>query len=355
MQNRLSLGIAQSNSIGKGIPISLILLVGISGFSSIYFAIAPLQSLWMLAQISSGIAVYYYVQRVERKDVIFLLASRTSFALTSFYVIYSALFLSHISSDPLGMFNVDNRFHGLSFESNILASQALFWIFIELKFRRPVNLIGSGPIFCLVIVIFLSQTRAAIVCLVILVFAGIWKKSLTAPFGLVQLILVCSFVLFLGTFNFNQIAQKYPEGSLQGRVLRLVDLNSGTAMYRKEVTKIALDDIKNSNMAIQLFGSGTNSFKQHHELDISKVESGYIGSLWIQTLYDAGLAGLFLVVLFFFNQFRLNTKNSFLSKIFYISVLLCAGVTNMIWFAYLWVSLSLFVELKSTEHSNERT
>lgn len=353
-QNRQFLGITHLNPTTKRLPLSLILLIVTNIISSVYFALVPLQSIWMLSQISMGVIVFYFVQRVENKYVLFLIASRTIFKVSFFYIAYSALFFSNIINDPLDMYSQSDRFHALSFESNILASQALFWIFVEIKYRSTTKPLQNRLILSLVVIIFLSQTRAAIFCLVILALASIWKRSLTAPIGLIQLILISSIALFLGTVNIHQVAQNYTEDSLQGRVLRLVDLNTGTALYRKQVTDIALEDISNSRLQIQLIGSGTNSFKQHHEIDISKVESGYISSLWIQIFYDAGLMGLILIVLFFFNQFRMNTAKSFIGKIFYVSVFLSAGVTNMIWFAYLWLSLAFFVESQTIRPSKAK-
>jgi len=346
-QNREFLGISHATRTLTKLPMTPCLLIGANLISSIYFALAPLQSLWMLSQILNGTIVFYALAKVDNKYSLFLIASKTTFVLFVFFLIYSVLVLSSILSDQLNMFNQLNRFKGLSFESNILASQALFWIFVEIKYRNITKPFQNKLIIFLISTIFLSQTRAAIVCLFVLLLVSIWRKSLAHPIGIIQIILICSISLLLGTVDFHHLANNYSRDSLQGRMIRLVDLNSETVVYRKKVTDIALEDINNSRFQIQLFGSGTNSFKQHHNIDISGVEDGYISSLWVQILYDSGLIGLILILIFFFNQFRNNAKGSLVGKTFYVSIFLTAGATNMIWFTYLWLSLSFFTDFRT--------
>lgn len=344
--NRNFFGFSQSNNSAKFLPRSLIGFLIANIFSSTYYALIPLQSFWMLAQICNGIFVFYLIRRAYHKEILFKIASRISFIVAFFYLIYSALFFVEIIDDFMEMFNESSRFHGLSFESNILASQALFWIFVEILYKTQPH--RNISIYLLVIVILLSQTRAAILCLVILLLAEVFRSALKAPIGLIQLILVISAFLLLATMNIDQISKRYDENSFQGRILRLVDVNSGTALYRQRVIDIAIEDIRNSRVQIQILGSGTNSFKQHHEIDISKVESGYISSLWVQILYDSGFIGLIFFIGFFFNLIRVNASRLFIAKTFYLSIFICASLTNMIWFAYLWISLAFFENFKKT-------
>jgi hypothetical protein len=344
--NRDFFGFLQHKKWGKSLPRSLVAFLIVNIFSSTYYALNPLQSFWMLAQICNGILVFYLIKRANYKEVLFSIASQTSFIVVFFYIIYSTFFFLKIIDDFLGMFNESSRFHGLSFESNILASQALFWIFVEILYKaKPLRNIA---IYFLIIVILLSQTRAAILCLVILIFTEVLRSASKAPVGLIQLILVFSAILFLATTNIDQISKQHDENSFYGRILRLFDLNSGTALYRQRVIDIAIEDIRNSRVQIQILGNGVNSFKQHHEIDISKVESAYIGSLWIQILYDSGFIGLILFITFFFNLIRVNTARIFIAKTFYVSVFICASLTNMIWFAYLWVSFAFFENFKKS-------
>ena len=337
--NRKYLGI---NSFHSRFPIALLFFILINLISSLYFALVPLQSLWMLLQIVNGMFAYGILKRVFHKELFFKSSSRVTQFIAFFYLIYCFLKLINVIKDPLNLFDESGRFHGYSFESNILASQSLFWIFIENKFNNHKSKIHFLLVSTLILLIFLSQTRAAIFCLLVYFFAHRFKTTLQNPIRIVQLTFLFALLLFLSNLNITQMSKYYDDNTFQGRILRLVDLNSGTALYRKEVIKIALDDFNKSSDVIQYLGSGTNSFKQHHEIDISKVESGYIPSLWIQCLYDSGLFGVFFILIFFMNQFRINASNSIYDKLFYVSVILCAGFTNAIWFSYFWLSLGFF-------------
>jgi hypothetical protein len=74
---------------------------------------------------------------------------------------------------------------------------------------------------------------------------------------------------------------------------QIVDLQSGSGAARTQEWRTALDDVKGS----PLLGLGTNSYGQRH-LGLRVDEPGYLGNLYIRTLYDSGIVGLALLLYF---------------------------------------------------------
>jgi hypothetical protein len=80
---------------------------------------------------------------------------------------------------------------------------------------------------------------------------------------------------------------------------QIVDLQSGSGATRSAEWRIALDDVKGS----PLLGLGTNSYGQRH-LGLRVDEPGYLGNLYIRTLYDSGVVGLALLLFFLYGLVR---------------------------------------------------
>lgn len=84
--------------------------------------------------------------------------------------------------------------------------------------------------------------------------------------------------------------------SVQARGAKLLNVTSGTGANRLTVAEIALKDWKRE----PVLGLGTNSYGQRHTILIGKAGSpGYIANLYVRTLYDSGIIGLGLLVLFY--------------------------------------------------------
>jgi hypothetical protein len=78
---------------------------------------------------------------------------------------------------------------------------------------------------------------------------------------------------------------------IQEKAANLVNLGTGTGLARLGETQTALTDWKKS----PLFGLGSGSYDQRHP---QKVRTNYIGNIYLRALYETGLVGAFLLVVF---------------------------------------------------------
>jgi hypothetical protein len=77
------------------------------------------------------------------------------------------------------------------------------------------------------------------------------------------------------------------------RASQIADFQTGTGQGRLYEWNVAVSDVQSS----LLFGLGTNSYGQRH-LALRADQPGYLGSLYVRTFYDSGIAGVLLLFIF---------------------------------------------------------
>jgi hypothetical protein len=78
---------------------------------------------------------------------------------------------------------------------------------------------------------------------------------------------------------------------VQQKAEDLVNLETGTGRARLHETSIALEDWKTS----KLFGLGTGTYNQLHP---QPEATNYIGNIYLRALYESGIVGVFLLIMF---------------------------------------------------------
>jgi hypothetical protein len=316
-------------------------------FSSLYFAITPRRSLWIFSQMLTGLLVLLILSKMRNKTILVDAANRSIFPLLVFYTFtyFIYIFGLNVFSNQI---SDTGRLTGFSFEANILGSQAAIWLGVLYQYRPQLVRWKNSTYVALIIVIISTGTRAAIFSVLTLfafhLFSLIRNGRL---YGIMFTIFFTSIILFFASTSLNLVFYAAFENNL-GRVGQLFDLNSGTGNYRLQVYEIAVDEIRTSRGISKAFGNGTNSFSQFHPIDISKVEEGYLSNAWLASIYDTGFVGFTVFMLMGLSFYRATKAANFGSLSIWLPIIFCASTTNMLWFAYVWVSLGL-VNLNSKE------
>ena len=314
--------------------------ITLSLFTSFYFAPSPFRSLWVVLQIGVGISSMALLLNVRNKDFLIDLANRAIFPLLVLYSTTYIFFALSLNSLVLNQVSSSGRLTGFSYESNILASQAVIWMGVIYQNRERLTRWKNSTFLLLTIVIIGTGTRAAIFALfLILTFHLIRLIKGIRLSGWVIALLVTTILIFVNSI-FTSIVLKTNLGNSFGRTFQVFDTNADTAQYRLRVFEIAIEDIRQSRDINKIFGNGTNSFAQLNPLDISKVEEGYLSNVWLATLYDSGIVGFSLFMLFAYSLYRITRPSGFESVLVLLSIAVCATTTSMIWFSFLWISLS---------------
>lgn len=310
-------------------------------FSSVVLAVLPQKSIWMLAQILTASLGYFLICGFEDKVSLIQEANKVVRPLIYFYALGYAFYLLHISGSGLGMLSPSHRLTGWSYESNILGSQAIFWMAVVYQWRSSLPKKQTWFFVAISVVVVGTGTRAAIISLLVVAIYHLISNLKYSQFSIQFLIAIPALVIILiSSTVFSSISQEYSKNSI-GRVASLVDLNSQTATYRLRVYRIAFDDINSFDLSRKLFGSGTNSFAQVHPLDISRVETGYLSDIWLEVWYDVGIIGLISFLMMLFTLIKRTRKVQSSSIIFWTTMAMCASTTSMVWFSYLWLFIGL--------------
>jgi len=122
-----------------------------------------------------------------------------------------------------------------------------------------------------------GQVGLGLLFLAVAVVAGFWVASLLS-----------------GITSSNVLA-----ASVAQKAGQIFNLQSGTGAHRASEDRLALQDLRRS----PILGLGTNSFGQRHLAEGSTLRNplhGYLGNLYVRTLYDSGLLGLVLLLVVFF-------------------------------------------------------
>ncbi|HEY1331311.1 MAG TPA: O-antigen ligase family protein [Actinomycetota bacterium] len=199
---------------------------------------------------------------------------------------------------------------GLSQEHDILGSASGAAAVMFFLLRRESNPILSrrwataGFVVCFIAMV-TSLTRAAWIGFAIAMLAAVifhrpriraGDRTLEAAMTMLAVALVGAGLFWLvRDLNTSSATTGYL-GAIQGRSSDLLNISSGSGANRVLVAQTALQDWTRS----PIIGLGTNSYGQRHTILIGRAGApGYIGDLYLRTLYDSGIVGLALLLLFY--------------------------------------------------------
>jgi hypothetical protein len=233
----------------------------------------------------------------------------------------------------------DGRLIGLSFETNIFASQVACWLAVMYVMRGQLTPGERRLVIPLVLAVTLAETRAAWLALIAVFLVILWehRRSLSGA------VVTCGVIAAAGA---GALTARDPHltttGSADGfwwRLTHILDTTQGTGAYRVGIYRAAIADM--DSVHHMLFGTGPNSFSQFHLIDSTGVGAPYLSSVWVAMVYDTGIVGLLLflaVVLGAVSGLQVLGVGRWAVP---ISLLLCASATNLFWFQYAWVCLAL--------------
>lgn len=297
----------------------------------------PVPSLWILLQILIGFVAFALLRLNDaaKLDLVNIGSVILGLIATLSLVSWVARIFFGLPVALTPGVAPDGRLIGFSFETNIFASQCVGWIALSSRWWRKLSRSARVANVALFAAVLLAATRAAWIALVLLLAISAIesaKRSLKWVWGLMFGFMVL--LLAVPTAGFAEAESN----SLAWRIDNLFTTDEGTGAYRAGIYETALADIDSPLRAF--VGSGINSFSQFHLLDPTGVSASYLSSIWIATLYDTGFIGFVLFFALFISI--VYSRASKLDGIVVLAVLMvCASVTNLIWFQYPWVYLAL--------------
>ncbi|MDQ1074394.1 MULTISPECIES: hypothetical protein [Microbacterium] len=266
-------------------------------------------------------------------------------------------------------------------EANIYASILIFWTLLTITRRG----IGRWEIAAVAVAVPLglvaSQTRTAVFSLVLglgifAVFTlfslrSSWRERITRilPAGILIATLVVTYGIIAAmggtapadrtlpaTASPSASVSASPTGTApspaptrepdptnpeQQNKIGDVDFVGGTIGFRLEVAGLAAQEMKGINLWL---GNGTNTFGLRHEQPGTPGISGHIIMLPVQVLYDGGIVGLGLLILFFVTVFVcVPRERKPVAAGLLASYLLSATLTSMFWFAVTWILIAVLL------------
>lgn len=266
-------------------------------------------------------------------------------------------------------------------EANIYASILIFWTLLTITRRG----IGRWEIAAVAVAVPLglvaSQTRTAVFSLVLglgifavfTVFSlrSSWRERITRilPAGILIATLVVTYGIIAAmggtapadrtlpaTASPSASVSTSPTGTTpspaptrepdptnpeQQNKIGDVDFVGGTIGFRLEVAGLAAQEMKGINLWL---GNGTNTFGLRHEQPGTPGISGHIIMLPVQVLYDGGIVGLGVLVLFFVTVFVcVPRERKPVAAGLLASYLLSATLTSMFWFAVTWILIAVLL------------
>ncbi|MDQ1106747.1 O-antigen ligase family protein [Nocardioides zeae] len=342
--------------VANGIPIRVparILLPAAAYLSLLFFSSAavapvPAASLWIAVQIAGGVLLFVAVQSshldIERcvRDALRVMGAICSVAL-------AALALARGGVLPPGQWGVaeDFRLIGFSIETNIFAAQCVGIVAVVLAARLKLES-GDRLLFLIVCAaVVLAGTRSAWIALAVVIIIFALRDVLKRPARLLGagLIGLGGLVLLpLATSQRRQVSEE----SLTWRLANLTNFDSGTGFYRLEIYRQAVDEL--GEWPRWLVGSGVNSYSQYHLIDATNRYAEYLGNFFLATLYDGGVLALVAFAVLIWSAMRENFNAGHVGVL--LSVLICAAITNTIWFQFAWLYLS--VGFAAASHRSHR-
>jgi O-antigen ligase len=271
---------------------------------------------------------------------------------------------------------------GLVVENNIYGSftgAAGLAFFVLMRERNPVfsRRRASLAFWICMVGLVLSSTRGAwvgfIVAFVALLIFRRPHGRRRSPVAGVGIMAVLVAVLAAGALWYTAQPPTTPvdttvtsSGEISADAGTLLDFSSGTGASRLSEWKTALNDFRRS----PLIGLGTNSYGQRH-LAVNATEEnplpGYLGNLYVRTLYDTGIIGFLFLAFFLLPVVRprraLQTSRGDLAPIAraflfgYLVLAVAFAATDASFQPWPWVFLGLAraaVALATRQHESMR-
>ena len=235
--------------------------------------------------------------------------------------------------------------YGLAYEANMLGIQEMVWLVVLASTVLSSSMRARAPIWLgLTLGLVASLTRAAWLGLLgfgmVAVVIGGRRGGGLASRGRVASSLAAA--ALLGGFVLIATGD-YVGPLVSQKGAALVDLQSSTGAARVETWELAIGDLQNEPRAI-VFGLGTNSFGQRH-LDPTNIqEVGYLGNLPLVILYDTGLVGAAIALLFCIKFIRRSRFRGWTSFGFLVAIGIAGTATNPVWFGFIWVAFVLLAD-----------
>ncbi|WP_454778348.1 O-antigen ligase family protein [Georgenia muralis] len=305
--------------------------------SSVLVAPEPVRSLFMLLNLTAGVAAYFLVLRLAPHHAALV---RTGTWILGAVSAVSLVLLVALPPETTPLVASSQggglpRVRGLALEPNLMGGLCAGWLAVMVHRRRQLStrhLLLALPV---VIALVLTNTRAAWVALaVVLAYWALTRhgRLLRSPPALMV------YALGAGLLLARWGELRAEPGSLVWKIENLLNFEIGTGSYRVDTWRLALADLDAADA--WLFGLGVNSYAQRHPVDITGVTEGYVGNLWIAWLYDSGVVGVLgfavlLLALWARSADRLGALPVF------VAVVLTSTSTNGFWMTFPWVFLAL--------------
>jgi hypothetical protein len=121
-----------------------------------------------------------------------------------------------------------------------------------------------------------------------------------------------------------------------------LSLSSGTGGYRRLVWDLAFRDMHRWRLVL---GNGVNTFGQRHDDPTRKGVPGYLMTLPLQIVYDSGLVGLALLLIFFVLLFReVPSRRRMLALALGAVFAITSLSTSTFWLSTTWIVMALMVQ-----------
>jgi O-antigen ligase len=301
--------------------------------TTIILSTAKLVGLWNLIQYSLGVLSLILISKSHRKFEYVQALSRVSFLFGLIYVLTIAISFFGLNFGIVSRyFYSDNgSFQGLSIERNILASQALIMLAVNLYFRKQLNKFGWFTNILLLIIIVIGQTRAtwiAFACIILIYSFGV--RSLVS-----RVILALTTALLVAFY----LSQSYRATFSNDQFANLLNKNSGTGEYRLSIYSRAWSEVL-SDWRRTLFGFGFGTYGEMHPIDRTGVQSEYLSSIWVNVLHSTGIIGLYLFIrslVSIVKQAALRTE----AAAIVLALAICASTTSPFLLQFPWIALGI--------------
>lgn len=304
-----------------------------SAFASATAAEEPARSYYMLGMLVAGVGTYFLVSsRVSDPARVVRIGTAALAVLCGACLL---LLVTGLAGPPLLIPPQGGalwRVRGLALEANLMGTICAGWLAVMYYWRRRLGRahVVSAAIIALAAV--LTNTRATWICLAVLgiALALTYRKHAVALLPLVLAIVIAAIAA---------LPSNSEQESLLWKVSNIFTANDGTGLYRIRTWDIAFHDLNNSANG-WLTGLGVNSYPQRHPIDITNVTEGYVGNVWVSTIYDSGIIGLILfastlVLMWLRSPDRLGALPLF------ATLAISFTFTNGFWMLFPWIYLAL--------------
>lgn len=220
---------------------------------------------------------------------------------------------------------------GFALEANIFGGICAIWLVLDVLYTRQAPHSRVLVRTSLVLGVLASLTRAAALGAAVGILVGSLADRRSRRLGASALLVGSLTVggLFLVGPTVPMLRPLVEKGT------QVLDLESSTSIVRRKSWDLALGDL---SMFDTLVGQGVNSFGQRHEDPSRPSENvpGYLGNLFLQIIYDAGLVGVAMLGAAGLRIVRRLTRDTRT-----LGVAACGAIvgvaTSPLWLANWWV------------------